>query len=131
MFSASDLTGSSISSDTADPAGDGIPNLMKYALNLNPFMESVSGLPAESILTTGSGNFVALTYTQVINATDVAYTVQLSTDMVNWNSGPAWTGTTSAVTNADGVTQTVTVQSIIPITPANPKQFIRLQVTGP
>ncbi|HEX4083866.1 MAG TPA: putative Ig domain-containing protein [Chthoniobacteraceae bacterium] len=131
MFASSNLAEPSISGDTADPAGDGIPNLMKYALNLNPFEQSVSGLPVESVITTGSGNFLALTYTQVISATDITYTVQVSTDMVNWFSGAGYTDAPVAVDNADGVTQTVTVQTAAPISGTTPQQFIRLQVTGP
>ena len=37
MFTASDLTNPAISGAAAAPAGDNIPNLMKYALNLNPW----------------------------------------------------------------------------------------------
>jgi hypothetical protein len=131
IFGGSNLVDSSISGDTADPAGDGIPNLMKYALNLNPFANGVAGLPVESIVTTGSGNYLALTYTQVISAVDVTYTVQVSDDLQNWNTGPGYTTAPSATNNADGVTQTVTVQDVTPVGNGNPPQFIRLQVTGP
>ncbi|MGO9608785.1 MAG: Calx-beta domain-containing protein [Verrucomicrobiia bacterium] len=40
---------SAISGDLADPDGDGIVNLLKYALDLNPNVASVQGLPTSQI----------------------------------------------------------------------------------
>jgi len=131
QFLTSNLANPQISSETADPAGDGIPNLMKYALDLNPFTDGVAGLPVQSIITTGSGNYLALTFTQVNSATDITYTVQVSNDLQSWNSGPSYTSTTSVVSTPGATTQTVTVQSITPMTGSAPMQYLRLQVTGP
>jgi len=131
IFTSGELSNPAISGDGADPAGDGIPNLMKYALNLNPWTDGVSGLPVESIVTTGNGNFPTLTYTQVLAATDVTYTVQVSTDLLNWFSGATYTTPLSATLNPGGLTESVTVQSLVPVDGNTPKQFIRLQVNGP
>ncbi len=131
MFTASQLANPAISGDTADPAGDGISNLIKYALNLNPWTTTVTGLPAGSIVATGTGNYLALTYTQVISATDLTYTVQVSSDLQTWVSGSNYTTAPVATINPGGVTQTVTVQAAAPMSSGAPAQFIRLQVTGP
>ena len=104
---------------------------MKYALNLNPWTDGASGLPASAIIATGSGNYMTLTYTQVISATDIGYAAQVSSDLHTWNSGPGYTTPPSATNNPDGLTQTVTVQDLTPVNNSNPKQFMRLQVTGP
>jgi subtilase family serine protease len=130
VFTAADLANPAISGDSAAPAGDGIPNLMKYALDINPWTDGVSGLPIESIATTGSGDYLTLTYVQVLSATDITYTVQVSTDMENWNSGPGYTILPGAASNSNGVTQSVTVQAAASMQSA-PVQFIRLQVTRP
>jgi len=130
MFSQAQLGNSSISGDTATPAGDGIPNLMKYALDLNPWTDGVGGLPALLIITTGSGNYPVFTYTRPISATDITYTVQVSTDVQSWFSGPGYTMPPSATNNSDGVTESVTVQAVAPVSSKTPKRFIRLQVTG-
>lgn len=129
VFSPSALTNPTVSGVSASPAGDGIPNLIKYALNLNPYANGTSGLPVSAIATTGSGNYLTLSYTQVIAATDITYTVQVSTDMQNWYSGSGYTTQVSAVNNPGGITQTVTVQAVTPITLTAPRQFIRLKVT--
>ena len=44
-------------------------------------------------------------------------------------SGASYTNTVSATNNPDGVTQNVTVRSLVPSTASTPKQFIRLQVS--
>lgn len=129
VFNVGQLATPSVSNDVATPAGDGISNLMKYALHLNPLTNGVSGLPVQSISTISGNNYLSLAYTKVIAATDLIYTVQISTDLKTWNSGPGYTGIMSTVANPDGVTQTVTVQSLIPLTAGTSKQFIRLQVS--
>jgi hypothetical protein len=129
MFSAAQLKEPSISGDEAAPAGDGIPNLMKYALDLDPWTDGVSGLPPVSAAATGSGNYITLTYTQPLSATDVTYTVQVSTDLMTWNSGTGYTSSPKVVLNPGGVTQSVTVQAVAPIGGSTPREFIRLQVS--
>ena len=129
MFSSSQLANPAISGETATPAGDGISNLMKYALDLDPWTNETGGLPVASIITTGSGNYLALTYTQVISAVDITYTAQVSTDLQSWYSGTAYTTLPTATANPDGITESVTVQAVSPVSSNTPKQYIRLQVT--
>ena len=64
--------------DNATPANDGISNLMKYALGLNPLVPySGSGLP-----TVGrSGYFSIFGYTRLRDATDITYRVERSPDL--------------------------------------------------
>ena len=129
VFSPNQQANPALSSDLATPAGDGISNLMKYALHLNPLTNGVSGLPVESSVNISSSNYLTLTYTKVLAATDLTYTVQISTDLQTWNSGASYTTTTSATNNPDGITQSVTVQSLVPLSNGSPRQFIRLQVS--
>jgi hypothetical protein len=72
-----------------------------------------------------------LTYTQALSATDITYTVQVSTDLATWNSGPGYTVTTGTTYSQDGETESVTVQSATPVSGSNAALFMRLQVTGP
>jgi hypothetical protein len=119
-----------ISGDTGTPAGDGIPNLLKYALNLNPMVSGVSGLPQGSMMSSGGNNYLALSYTQVISATDLTYIPEVSGDLQTWNSGVLYVAPVSVILNADGVTETVVVQDLTPAGAGAPR-FIRLRVTGP
>ncbi|MGA2137775.1 MAG: hypothetical protein ABSH14_02835 [Verrucomicrobiia bacterium] len=129
-FTSAQLANSAISGDTAAPAGDGIPNLMKYALDLNPFVCGVGGLPVATIQSVSGSNYLAISYTRVLFDTDISYTVQVSNDLATWNSGPSFTAQLGPpLDNGDG-TQTITVQDLVPVDSAT-KRFIRLQISHP
>jgi len=104
---------------------------MKYALNLEPMKPGASGLPVVGY-TVGNSNtrYLTLTYTRPISATDITYTAEVSSDLNLWNSGPVYTALLSVNNNSDGITQTVAVQSLLPINNTS-RQFIRLKVTKP
>lgn len=128
-FSSAQLSDPTASSDTASPAGDGIPNLLKYAFNLNPWASGVSALPCGSMMAIGGTNHLTLTYIQDLYATDITYTPEVSSDLHTWNSGLGYTAPVSVTNNADGVTETVIVQSLVP--KGSAPGFIRLRVVGP
>ena len=127
-FTPTQLGDASLSGPTATPANDGISNLMKYALDLNPMTTGVAGLPVIGMALVSGSNYLTLTYAQVKAATDINYTVEVSGDLSTWNSG---TGYTAPVGTTDkGTTQTVVVQDLVPLSSAT-KRFIRLKVTLP
>jgi len=127
-FTPAQLSNSAISGDMAAPAGDGIANLMKYALNLNPMTNAAAGLPVEKILPISGSNYLTLSYTHVKAATDITYIVELSGDMKTWNSGDAYT-TQVGVTDK-GATETVVVRDVQPVN-SSTKRFIRLKISKP
>jgi hypothetical protein len=130
VFTQSALSDPAVSGMTASPANDGIPNLMKYALHINPNVNGAGGLPAVSNSSAGGQEYLTLTYTQVIAASDITYTVEVSGDMQTWSSGPGYTTTVSVTNNPDGVTQTVVARDMTPEASAY-NRYIRLKVTMP
>jgi len=130
-FSSAQLTNSAVSGDTAAPAGDGIPNLMKYAFNLLPFVPAAGGaLPQPGLQTIGGTNYLALTFKRVLFNTDISYIPQVSGDLVNWVSGTNYTVQAGpCLDNGDG-TETVTFQDLAPVTSANAR-FMRVEISGP
>jgi hypothetical protein len=72
----------------ATPAGDGVPNLVKFALNRGPY-ESVRDMMPKPGLTNNGHTFFAdvLCRTDVPGLTNV---LQWSTDLLQWQSGPAF-----------------------------------------
>jgi len=62
----------------------------------------------------GGTNYQVITYNQVLYDTDISYTVQVSSDLITWNSGPGFTVPVLPPTdNGDG-TQTWVVRDTIP-----------------
>lgn len=104
--------------DTANPSGDGIINLVKYALGLNPLVPTISTVTEDT--TTG---YLRLTVPKNVNATDVSYVVQVTSDLADPSS---WitNGTTT-----DQNTSTTLVVHDNTLFGSVPSRFIRLQVT--
>jgi hypothetical protein len=119
-----------IAGETANPAGDGPSNLMKYALGMNPNVNSLSGLP----LVTNSGSGLQMQFMRNLSATDVSYLVQTSDNLQTWTSvatlspgAPNWTTDGSTVADDYGE---VTITGIA-APPGGDEQFIRLMITQP
>jgi len=112
-----------------DPYNTGIPNLLAYAFDVDPAAPDRANLP---VLGTLNG-YLTISFVQSIPPpTDITYTVQVSNDLINWNSGTGFTVPVSTTTNSGGATQTVTVRDNVLLSAApTKKRFIRVQVTQP
>ncbi len=113
-----------ISGDLTDPDTDGIVNLLEYALNLNPNVASGTGLPTAQI--DPACGCLTLTYTKVLSAIDLNYTVEAAND-----PGGPWStnGLTQAVLGSDGVTQTNKASDAGNPIATSGKRFMHLRVT--
>ena len=119
-FSTAELNNWALSGDTGEPAMDGIPNLMKYALGLNANTPSASNLPVPGQLSINGKTYLTLTFTLESALTDISYNVQVSSDLQSWQSG--------AVRMDDGTTNTAVFRDLTAIQDA-PRRFMRLSVT--
>ncbi len=119
-FGSTDPSG--IRADLANPANDGFPNLLKYALGLDPnaIYNGTTLGPRLFVPAVGSGS--GLSYTFTGTTSDVTYTVEATSDL-NGN----WTPIYSHTGSAPG---TVTVQDTQAVT-ASARRFVRLRVTRP
>jgi len=69
----------------ADGDDDGVANLLEYAFAGNPYQSDPYILPEANSLTDTEGKrYLALTWRESMEATDVAYNVQVSPDLREW-----------------------------------------------
>lgn len=108
-------TNSGAAADLADPDGDGVPNLVEYALSMDPQSPSSSGLPALSLA--DAGTRLSLTFFRA--RSDVDYVVEGSSDLATW---------TTLALNPGTIGSNVTVTD--PAS-ASPRRFLRLRIGSP
>jgi len=75
----------SVSGLTADPSGDGMSNLMKYAFNLNPNVSNCSAGPSVSEAIVGGTTYLYITHRQNLFAPEVSFSYEQSADLLAWN----------------------------------------------
>ncbi len=117
-FTAVQLEDSAVSGPSADPAGTGAPNLLKYAFNSAPTQAPVASQTSAGV----DANYVSLTYTKLSGAADLTYTVEQSSNLMQWTPVTP----TNEVTD-DGTTQRITAR--VPKGGANDRSFLRLRVS--
>ena len=112
----------------ADANTDGLANLFAYGAGLSPWLQATpenGGLPFVGF----HNGFLAMTYTRLRNRFDFDYVVEVSGDLVTWNSGPDATVET-AVLPLDDLREQVTVRDALPTSAAN-QRFIRMRGIHP
>ncbi|MDF3059033.1 MAG: phosphohydrolase, partial [Rariglobus sp.] len=98
---------------TAIPPGGTLPNLLAYALAVDPFNTSAAALPQPST----ADSRLRLTYTR--HRADLDYTVEASSDLVVW---------TPVATNSGALGAETTVTDLVALTDS-PRRFLRLRVS--
>ncbi len=118
-FTTPQLADPLVSGDTADADGDGLNNLLEYALDSDPVVAAAA--PLSTVL---DGNRLAITYLEATGRTDLTYTVETTEDLGGtWQTGATVLEETTR-TNVSGGQQ-VTVRRIN----TADRQFLRLRVT--
>ena len=134
------LTGFGLSGSTAawtnDYDLDGLCNLIEYGLTLNPTVADVSALPIVSIRNYGGTNFLSMKFQRSAAATDLTYTVQVSSDLVDWtdlatsSSGERTSGAGFVSETGAAPYLTVEVRDTVPLTNVpNGRRFLRLKIS--
>lgn len=110
-FTAAEMDDPSISGTKADPAGDGVPNLLSYAFfNRDPREPGHRlDLPLPELV----DGELRLTYPERSEVSDVEYIPEVSTNLVDWNSDASRVAEIERV-GTDGFTDLVTVAAVSP-----------------
>jgi PKD repeat protein len=112
-FTAAELANTNVSGPAANPDGDGFPNLLEYAMGLEPKTANSSG----TVSSTVSNGVFRLSFPHYKPATDAPITVEVSPDLTTWN-------TVTATQSLDlGLIETLTYQE----TAAPVARFFRLR----
>ncbi len=121
QFTVSEQANDAISGPAADPDGDGLNNLLEYALGLAPKTADASA--ALPVVTTTANDWV-FTYTRPVSRSDLVYAVHASTNLTTW--GP--TNVTHSFVSSDGTRETW--RGTYPLALGS-NVFFRLHVTLP
>ena len=113
----------SFAGDLADREGDGVRNLLEYALNLEPLTPDGTAQPTMTI----ESGYLTLSYVPKSWATDLTYVVESSSDLINWRADDV---ETVDVEDREPP-ERVTMRYKNPVSPAG-RAWLRLSITrGP
>ncbi len=132
VFTEAEQADPAISSETAlSPAGDGIPNILKYAFGVDPHVDGSFALPKISTVnvtdpSTGvSTRYPVISYQTSTNAaSDLYFVPEASIDLQNWVRGDTTFDSPSTVDAGDFATISLRAFSPVSAEPA----FLRLRV---
>jgi uncharacterized repeat protein (TIGR03803 family) len=110
-----------IAGDMADPDGDGLCNLLEYAVGTNPNTGNAVTIVLD-METVAGAKYLRLTITKNPAATDVQFTVQVNGDVSN---AAGWNGAETVI--EQNTASTLVVRDAVPAGP----RFIRLKVARP
>jgi hypothetical protein len=114
-FTSEEISGTQLSAPTSDPEGDGLQNLLEYALNLHPREPSFAGLPVVG----DDGGNLTLTYLKDTTKTDISYQVETSDSLSGWGV------VSDALVSTNGTIETR--KAVVPINGI--RKFLRLKIT--
>lgn len=125
-FSASEQTNSLISGIAAKPDDDALPNLLKYYLGLpGHTAASTNSKPQGTLLSLNGERYLAFTFTHDKLVADVDCVAEVSTDLIQWNSGAAYTKV-EQTQDLGGSQESITVRDLTPAGVATAR-FMRLR----
>ncbi len=112
-----------IAGDLADPAGDGIPNLLKYALAMDP---NATNNPDSTTAFDVSGNQFQFLFQRNTSATDITCVVEFSGSLQSWTPLMTYTSATGWVPGIAGATALESAPVGSP-----PDQYVNVTITDP
>ncbi len=112
------------SAPEADANKDDLPNLLAYSAGLSPWIRATPDNGGSPFFGIHDG-FLAMTYTRLRHRFDFDCVVEVSGDLVTWNSGPGFTAE-SGIVPLDDIREQVTVRDAMPAG-GSTQRFIRLR----
>lgn len=107
VFFGSGITDPLLLGLAGDPDGDGVPNLLEYALGGNPLTDSRDLLP---LLGVDGGGFLTLTFNRLVDGSDLVYLVDASDDLSSWTE--IWSSGNEPVLSAEPIVSQVVSDTV-------------------
>jgi parallel beta-helix repeat protein len=125
------MDNAAVASEWADPDGDGVANLFEYAFMTAPLLAARSGLPQATLVTDGPTSHLAIRFPRRILPSELTYTVEVSSNLEQWQAGSWYSDFGSTVSNA--LTKEVSMSGATVVLLNNglsvsPMQFLRVRV---
>jgi hypothetical protein len=105
-----------VAGDGANPAGDGIPNLVKYALGLNPLSAAARPMVTPAV---DSNGLFSLSYTRPDPPpVDLNYQVEISTNLLTWSADASCSQMSALLLTNNNASAIVTLKATTPVSQA-------------
>ena len=114
-FSGSELADAATSGDAADPDGDGLANLVEYALDFEPNKADARPASVSEI-----DDYLTISHTKNPAATDITWAAEVTGNFTNWQAALILTDTSTAFTARD----TVLISN-------SERRFLQLKISRP
>lgn len=117
------VTNAGIAADTANPAGDGLVNIVKYAFDLDPHLAESDPISFSVV-----NDHLVITFKRPSPApADINYLFDVANDLTSgiWNAGPSYTSQ-QVTPNGDG-TETVSITDAAPLS-ATAAHYLRVRI---
>ena len=114
-----------VADDLADPDGDGLDNLLEYALGTNPLAGNVSPVVMDTE-TVGGNTYLRLTTMKNPAATGITYSVEATGDMEDPGS---WSS--SGVVVETNTATTLSARDGVPMNAGTARRLMHLRVSVP
>lgn len=105
----------------ADPDGDGVSNLLEYALAGDPTVPGTATLPRTEVVSEGGNDYLALIIDSIPLASGISFVVEVSSDLQTWETGDGHIVALPDVTALIAFRDAMTIDSA-------PRRFMRLRV---
>ncbi|CAN5400050.1 hypothetical protein BH23VER1_BH23VER1_12910 [soil metagenome] len=128
-YSAEEIALGELTAPGGDGDGDGLTNLIEFALGLNPRLPDALPVVGETIVMSGGGGAeIGISFDRPQGRVGVTWMLESSSDLINWIADP--TASMSVTDNGDG-TERVHLTATLPASELPDQFLVRLRVSVP
>ena len=130
-FGTTSDNGDPVGGDAADPDGDGVPNIVEYALGSDPKTAGTARVPKQGRTKVDKQTYLTLTFPKLLSSTAaISYSVEESLDgLKTWSAVDMTANLVGTPVDQGDGTALVTIRGNAPMTSGS--DFLRLRISAP